>query len=160
MTEFRKMRRFKQQLPEEETKELLRTQKRGVLSVLGDNGYPYGVPIDFLYSEEDNAIYFHGAAVGHKMDAIRTCDKASFCIYDEGYRNEGDWALNIRSVIVFGRIHVLEDRDQVLKICTTMCGKFNDDPAYPQHEIATSGRVVQVLELKIKHMTGKKVHES
>ena len=79
---FRPMRRFKQQISDAECKEILKNEKRGVLSLLGDDGYPYGLPISHLYSEEDNKIYFHGAKEGHKIDAIKNYDKASFCVYD------------------------------------------------------------------------------
>ena len=97
---FRKMRIFKQQLEQKECIEVLKSQPRGVLSILGEDGYPYGIPIDYWYCEEENRIYFHGAKEGHKIDAIKECDKASFCVYDEGYREEGEWALNIKSVII------------------------------------------------------------
>ena len=83
---FREMVRKKQELPADEAIALLKKEPRGVLSVLGDNGYPYGVPIDHWYNEEDGWIYFHSGKEGHKVDAIRSCDKASFCIYDEGFR--------------------------------------------------------------------------
>ena len=75
---FRPMRRFKQQISEAECKEILKNEKRGVLSLLGDDGYPYGLPLSHLYSEEDGKIYFHGAKEGHKIDAIKNYDKASF----------------------------------------------------------------------------------
>ena len=68
---FRPMRRFKQQLPQEECISILKSEVRGILSVLGDDDYPYGVPLDFYYSEEDDRIYFHGAGEGHKIDSIR-----------------------------------------------------------------------------------------
>ena len=96
MIVFRNMRRFKQQITEEECREVLRNAKRGVLSLLGEDGYPYGLPINHWYCEEDGKLYFHGAKEGHKIEAIRKCDKASFCAYDEGYRKEGEWALNIK----------------------------------------------------------------
>ena len=101
---FREMARKNKQLPQEECIRLLTELPRGVLSLLGDDGYPYGVPIDHWYNDADGWIYFHSGKQGHKVDAIRGCDKASFCIYDEGYRAPGDWALNIKSVIVFGSI--------------------------------------------------------
>ena len=82
---FRPMRRFKQQIADSECKEILKNEKRGVLSLLGDDGYPYGLPLSHLYSEEDNKIYFHCAKEGHKIDAIKNYDKASFCVYDSGY---------------------------------------------------------------------------
>lgn len=68
---FRKMRRFKQQITEEECIQILKNTKRGILSLIGDDGYPYGIPLDHWYSEEDNAVYFHGAKEGHKIDAIK-----------------------------------------------------------------------------------------
>ena len=77
---FREMVRKKQQLTREEAIELLKKEPRGVLSVLGDDGYPYGVPIDHWYNDADGWIYFHSGKEGHKVDAIRSCDKASFCI--------------------------------------------------------------------------------
>ena len=73
---FRQMRRFKQQISEDECIRILKEQPRGVLSVIGDNGYPYGIPLDHLYSEDDQRLYFHCAKEGHKLDAIKTCEKA------------------------------------------------------------------------------------
>lgn len=157
---FRKMRRFKQQLSDQECRELLHSEQRGVLSLLGDDGYPYGVPIDFLYDENENKIYFHGAKAGHKIDAIRACDKVSFCIYDKGFKKKGEWALNIRSVIVFGRIKVVGSHDKTLLICRKLCEKFPATEEYIQHELKFSGQNVQCLELTIEHMTGKLVNES
>ncbi|MCR5202061.1 MAG: pyridoxamine 5'-phosphate oxidase family protein [Lachnospiraceae bacterium] len=157
---FRKMRRFKQQISEEECKKILKEEPRGVLSMLGDDGYPYGIPITHFYSEEDGKIYFHGAKVGHKIDAISKCDKVSFCVYDKGYRKEGDWALNIKSVVVFGRIKLITDEEMARKICTELCYKFTDDEEYIQKELENALKRVQCLELTIEHMTGKLVNES
>lgn len=157
---FRKMRRFGQQIPEEECEEVLKTEKRGVLSVLGEDGYPYGVPIDFLYVPEERKIYFHGARAGHKIDAIAACDKVSFCTMDTGYRKEGEWALNIKSVIVFGRIGSVENHEKAMDVCRKLCHKFTDDEDYINKELARSGKRVNVLALTIEHMTGKLVNES
>ena len=157
---FREMRRFKQQLSHEECLEILRSQVRGVLSVLGDEGYPYGVPLDFWYCEEDGNLYFHCAKEGHKTDALQACDKASFCVMDEGTAKEGDWALQFRSVIIFGRVSTVEDQDRRLFICRRLSERFTDDQEYIEKEIAGSGPRVQCLCLKIEHMTGKRVTES
>lgn len=157
---FQKMRRFKQALSKEACIEILKSEPRGVLSVLGKDGYPYGVPMDHYYCEEDGKIYFHGAGEGHKLDAIRACEKVSYCVMDEGYRNEGEWALNIRSVIVFGRIRPVEDHEKALRICADLCRKFTEDEEYLQHELIHSGPRVLVLELTPEHMTGKKVKEN
>ncbi|MBQ1511318.1 MAG: pyridoxamine 5'-phosphate oxidase family protein [Selenomonadaceae bacterium] len=157
---FRKMRRFKQQITEEECREVLRNAKRGVLSLLGEDGYPYGLPINHWYCEEKGRLYFHGAKEGHKIEAIRKCDKASFCAYDEGYRKEGEWALNIKSVIAFGRISLVEDEELAKRICTHLVRKFTDDEKYMEKELKNALSRVQCLEMSIEHMTGKLVNES
>ena len=157
---FRKMRRFKQQITDAECIEILKNTKRGVLSLLGEDGYPYGIPIDHWYCEEDGRIYFHGAKEGHKIDAIKACDKASYCVYDEGYRKEGEWALNITSIITFGRIRLVEDEDTARKICTELVKKFTDDQEYLEKELKNAFPRVQCLELIPEHMTGKLVNES
>ncbi len=157
---FKQMRRFKQQITQEECVEVLRNAKRGVISLLGEDGYPYGLPINHWYCEEDGRLYFHGAKAGHKIEAIRKCDKASFCAYDEGYRKEGEWALNIKSVIVFGRIRLVRDEELARKICTHLVSKFTDDEEYLEKELKNALPRVQCLEMSIEHMTGKLVNES
>ena len=157
---FREMMRIKQQLPQEECIQILKNEPRGVLSVLGDDGYPYGMPINQYYCEEDGKIYFHIGKRGHKVDAIKRCDKASFCAYDQGFRREGEWALNIRSVIVFGRIEIIEDTEKVYEISRRLSRKFTDDEAYIEHEIVKSGPRTLMFALVPEHMTGKLVNEA
>lgn len=157
---FRKMIRFKQQISQEECIEILKNEPRGVLSVLGDDDYPYGMPINHFYNEEDGHIYFHGGKKGHKIDAMKNHDKVSFCVYDEGFRKEGDWALNIKSVIVFGRVRFVDDYEKAMDISRRLCYKFTDDNEYIDHEIKYSGPGTLVFELIPDHMTGKLVNES
>ena len=157
---FRKMVRFRQQLPQEECLDILKTQLRGVLSVLGDEGYPYGLPINHYYCPEDRKLYFHSGKTGHKIDAIKRSEKASFCVYDEGFRREGEWALNIRSVIVFGRIEMVEDQAKAMEIARRLSRKFTDDEAYIDREIARSGPHTLVFALVPEYMTGKLVNEA
>lgn len=154
---FRKMRRIRQQLPEQECLEVLGSVPRGVLAVLGDDDYPYALPIDFVY--EDGSIFFHCAKVGHKIDAIARHDKASFCVMDEGYRKEGEWALNIRSVIAFGRVSVVEDEERAIDKCRKLALRFTT-PEEAEAEIEKARKAVRVLELKVEHMTGKLVNEA
>ena len=157
---FRPMRRFKQQVSEAECIRILQEEKRGVLSVLGEDGYPYGIPMNHWYNPEDGKIYFHGAKTGHKIDAIARCDKVSFCVWDAGYRKEGEWALNVTSVIVFGRIRLVADEEKAKLIGANLCRKFTDDEEYIRHEIQSAISRVQCMELTIDHMTGKLVNES
>ena len=154
------MRRIKQQLPDAEALEALKGAKRGVLSVMGDDGWPYGIWLNPHYREADGRIYFHGAKEGHKLDAIAKCDKVSFCVMDKGYRNEGEWALNINSVIVFGRIRPVTDDAKTREVCEQICRKFTDDEAYIRKELTNALPRVLCLELTIDHMTGKLVNES
>ena len=123
---FRQMRRLNQQISDAQCLEILKKEKRGVLSLLGDDGYPYGIPLNHFFSEEDNKIYFHCAKEGHKIDAIKNYEKASFCVYDSGYRKDGEWALNINSVIIFGKIRLVTDLEITKKICINLVQKFTE----------------------------------
>lgn len=156
---FRKMRRFKQELSREECLQVLESVPRGVLSVLGDDGYPYGMPMDFWYCQEDGNFYFHGARAGHKLDAIDRCEKVSFCVFDRGWREEGQWALHIRSVVAFGKMHRVEDMEKTKRICWELGKRFTDDEDYLTREIEKDSRRVQCLVLETEHMTGKQVCE-
>lgn len=157
---FREMLRKKQKLPEAECIDILKSRLRGVLSVLGDGDYPYGVPLNHYYNEQDGKLYFHGGKQGHKIDAVRRHDKASFCVYDEGFRRDGEWALNIRSVIVFGRIEFIEDRETVYRISEKLSRKFTDDDEYIRREIERSGPGTLMFALVPEHISGKIVNEA
>ena len=157
---FREMARQKQALSEEKCLEILKTQPRGVLSVLGDDGYPYGMPMNYWYCEEDGKLYFHGGKKGHKMDALRRCDKVSFCVYDQGFRREGEWALNISSVILFGRVHMIDDPDEVIRISRALSFKYTSDAAYIEEEIRKYAAGTLCFALTPEHMSGKLVNES
>ena len=157
---FRKMRRFKQQISDEECIELLKNEKRGVLSVIGDNGYPYGIPLNHYYNENDGKLYFHGAREGHKLDSIRRCNKVCYTVFDKGYRREGEWALNVKCVVVFGKISLVTDENKAKEICERLCRKFTDDEAYIEYELQHSLARVQCLELTAEHISGKLVNES
>ena len=113
---FREVARKNKAISRDECIDILKEEKRGILSVIGDDGYPYGMPLNHYYNEDDGMIYFHSGKTGHRTDALRACDKVSFCVYDSGYRKEGEWALNIRSVIVFGRIEIIEEKDKIYDI--------------------------------------------
>ena len=156
---FRELMRPGQAVPREECVEILEQQLRGVLSVQGDDGYPYGIPLNHYYCPEDGRLYFHSGKKGHKADAIRRCDKASFCVWDEGVRNEGEWALNFRSVIVFGRIEIVEDPEKLADIARRLSRKFTDDEEFIKFEIGRSGPHTLMFALVPEHMTGKRVRE-
>lgn len=157
---FRPMRRKKQQLSDKECTAILEEETRGVLSVLGENNYPYGVPMNFYYSKDENKVYFHGAGMGHKIDAIQKHDKVSFCVHNKGEKVEGKVGLDFKSVIVFGRIKLLNDIEKNIDICRKLSSKFNFDKEYIENEITNFAKFVTVLELTPEHITGKLVNES
>jgi len=157
---FREITRKKQALPTEKIIEILDAEKRGVLSVIGDDGYPYGMPMNYWYNKENGYLYFHSCKKGHKVDALAANNKVSFCVYDYGYKNEGEWALNISSVIVFGRVHIVENHEDAMKICKEMSLKYTPDLAYIEEEIQKFGDATLCYELRPEHMTGKIVNES
>lgn len=157
---FREMRRAKQQLGKDECVEILLKEWRGVLSIYGEDGYPYGLPMNFYYDKESEKLYFHSGMKGHKIDALMRDNRVSFCVYDKGFRKEGDWALNIKSVIIFGKIKFVEDeilREQIMRKFSL---KFDPDPQNVEDTIKRMLRVTKVMELSIDHITGKLVNES
>lgn len=157
---FRDLIRKNKMLSVQDCVEILKNETRGVLSVMGDDDYPYGMPMNYWYNEEDGKIYFHCGKVGHRLDALKKHDKVSFCTYDKGYRNEGEWAWNVKSVIVFGRIEIIDDIDKIADVTTKLSYKFTQDDEYIKKEIEVSGRNTLLLELTPEHICGKLVTEA
>ncbi|MBR2521428.1 MAG: pyridoxamine 5'-phosphate oxidase family protein [Oscillospiraceae bacterium] len=157
---FRELQRKKQQLSHEECLRILQSEPRGVLCVLGDDGYPYGIPMDFWYCAQDGKIYFHSGKTGHKIDALRRCGKVSFCVCDSGFRRQGEWALNISSVVVFGKVDFIPEGERALEICRLLSLKYTDDEDYIAREIRRSGPATLCFSLTPEHITGKLVNES
>ena len=154
---FRKMRRLGQMLSKEECEEILTREPRGVLALLGDYNYPYALPMSHVYV--DGKIYFHGAMQGHKNDAVKKHDKVSYCVFDEGVKNDDGWSYTFRSVIVFGRIRTLTDDDEKVEKLTHLGDKF-----FPTHDETVSEierllHKTEVFEITIEHMSGKTVVE-
>lgn len=157
---FRELQKKNQMLSNEECVELLKTETRGVLSVIGDDEYPYGMPMNHWYNEADGKIYFHCGKAGHRLDALKKHDKVSFCVYNQGIRNEGEWALHVESVIVFGRMEILDSMEQIIDITTKLSHKFTLDDDYIKKEIELYGHRTLLLCLTPEHICGKAVTEA
>lgn len=155
---FRSMRRFNQQLSEQECVDVLTHAPRGVLAVHGEDGYPYAFPMNYIYLR--GKIYFHCAKAGHKFDALASDDKVSFCVMDEGFRKSGDWALNIKSIVIFGCVKKIDAAPKAVEIVRQIGLKYYPTAEDVEEEIRKAGAHVQILELSIDHMTGKLVNES
>ncbi len=157
---FRDLVRKNKELSRQECIDLLVSQTRGVLSVLGDDDYPYGMPMNHYYNPDDGNLYFHCGNVGHRLEALQKHNKVSFCTYDQGYVNEGEWAYNVKSVIVFGKIEFVDDVNVMEDIVTKLSYKFIQDDSYIAQEIQNHGHRTLLMKLNIEHMCGKLVNES
>lgn len=152
--EFREMRRKRQQLSDEESYAILQNATSGTLALLGDGGYPYAVPISYVFSE--GKLYFHSALSGHKVDAIRSCDRASFCVVAQDDVKPAMYTTFFRSVIAFGRIHIVDDEAEKLAAARLLGNRYNphQDEAL-QKELENGLARMLVIRLDIEHLTGK-----
>ena len=146
---FRQMRRVNQQLSNDECVKLLTESKRGWLSLIIEDGY----------NPENDHIYFHGAKEGQKVDALKV-NKVSYCVMCKTGQEENSWIKNYRSVVVFCRMQMIEDREMTVKACIGICKKFTEDEDYLKQELDKALSRVQCFELIPEQMTGKRVKES
>jgi nitroimidazol reductase NimA-like FMN-containing flavoprotein (pyridoxamine 5'-phosphate oxidase superfamily) len=157
MTDFRPLRRFRQAATEEECLRILRVAQRGVLSVIGEEGYPYGLPINFIFDQEK--IYFHCAKEGHKLDAIRKNDKVCFTVLSEPEKKEGEWWYCFTSVIVFGHIQVVDNPAIAGTMLRFLGAKYFPTGYDIESDLQKNGPKALVLELIPDHISGKHVRE-
>lgn len=163
VTMFRPMRRSKQQLPHEEALAILQEGSTGILALSGDDGYPYLVPLNYLYVVADGPealgkVYFHSAKAGHKIDAIERDPKASFCVIADDTVLPDKYSTAYKSVIAFGTVRLIEG-DLAHKALFDLGDKYN-----PHHEDRTCEEVdsaehkCAMIEFTIDHLTGKESH--
>lgn len=156
---FREMRRKKQVLSQKEVEGILHKGTSGVLALLGDNDYPYAVPISYVY--DDGKVYFHSAKSGHKIDAIQRTAKASFCVIDEDLVVPEEYTTYFRSVIAFGRIRIVEDDSEKRAAIEKLAIKYapEDTAANRDYAISREWKPLCMLEMTIDHVTGKEAIE-
>lgn len=156
--EFRKMRRFRQQLTKSECEAILSKATSGTLALLGDNGYPYAVPISYVYA--DGKLYFHSAKTGHKVDAIKQNEKASFCVIAADDVHPAEFTTYFRSVIVFGKIQIVESESERMSAASLLGNRYNPgDDVGLQKEIEKGFSHMLVIRLDIEHLSGKEAIE-
>ncbi|MBQ8051741.1 MAG: NimIJ family nitroimidazole resistance protein [Bacteroidaceae bacterium] len=158
MEKFREMRRKRQQLSDEESLGILQRATSGTLAVLGDGGYPYAVPLSYVYA--DGRLYFHSALEGHKVDAIRNYPQASFCVIEQDVVQPKAYTTFYRSVIVFGRVHIVEDEAEKLKAARLLGERYNpNDEESLQKELEKGLARMLAIRFDIEHLTGKEAIE-
>lgn len=156
MTGRSNMRRFKQELPPEESARILNTGRYCVVAVSGDDDYPYAVPVNYVYS--GNAIYLHSAAQGHKIDALRRNAKCSLCIVDKDDIVPEEFTSYFRSVIVFGTAHFVESADEKVTALRSLAEKYSPG-IDPEAEISRFIKSVCIIRIDIDSITGKEAIE-
>ena len=152
---FRKMRRSKQELPADEALRLLEAGSSGVLALLGDGGWPYAVPLSYAYAA--GKLYFHCARAGHKLDAVRSEPRASFCVVAQDLVVPEKYTTHYRSVIAFGRVRILEDGDEKRRGIELLAERFapDDSAGHRRRVVDSEWDNFCVLEFNIEHITGK-----
>ena len=150
---FREMRRKRQLLPTKESVAILEKMTNGTLALHGDDGYPYSVPVSYVYA--DGKIYFHSATEGHKVDAILRNDKVSFCVVERDEIKPAEFTTYFRSVIAFGKARVLEDEDEKLSALRLLADKYSHGEAGMEAEIAKGFNHLLMVEITVEHLTGK-----
>ncbi len=156
---FRQMRRKNQILSQEESIAILQNGTTGTLAVLGDDDYPYAVPINYFY--EDNKIYFHGAKAGHKIDAIKKHNKVSFCVVAQDDIITEKFTTYFKSVIAFGTARIIEDDAEKRNAIEKLTVKFTQDQTEQKRSEAIEKEfpALGMVEMTIEHMTGKQALE-
>ncbi len=156
---FRPIRKKKNEISMEETKHLLLTARRGVLALNGEDGYPYAIPVNYRYCEEENMICFHGAHAGYKADILKRDEKVCFTVYgNETVRDEA-WAPYVQSAVVFGRCRIVDDREKAMELLRKFAKKYYPDAALIEEEIAIAGKAVQMYAIEIEYISGKEIQE-
>lgn len=152
------MRRRKQLLPEEKSVSILERMTSGVLAVMGDNGYPYAVPLSYVYC--DGKLYFHSAKTGHKIEAIIRNEKVSFCVIEQDNVVPEEYTTYFRSVIVFGKARILTDDKEKRKAMEILAEKYSPSQQEGRlQEIEKSFKHFVMIELLVESMTGKEAIE-
>ena len=156
---FREMRRKSKAVGDVDAKALLHNARIGILAVNGDGGYPYAVPVNYLYDEATDRIIFHGARAGHKADALNASDRVCFTVYGNEVVKKESWAPFVQSVVAFGRCRPLQKPDEALDALTQLALKYYPNMDAVDREIQKSGEAVCVFEIQIEHMRGKEIQE-
>ena len=158
VNKFREMRRKRQQLPEEETRQLLYNATSGVLSLIDEDGYPYGIPLSYVL--HNNKLYFHSAKNGHKIDAIRHSDKASFTAICKDEIHPETFTTYFRSVICRGHVRIINNEEEKMSALRLLAERYClGDKQGMEAEINKSFNHMEMIAFDIEHITGKEAIE-
>lgn len=151
------MRRKKQLLSEGDTLAVMERCTNGVLACLGDEEYPYAVPVSYVY--DNGKIYFHSAKSGHKIDAIANNPKVSFAVIDEDTIVSEEYTSYFRSVIAFGKARIVEG-DEWTESFKALVEKYSgDQPEEAKMKEINGCTRSHMIAIDVEHITGKEAIE-
>lgn len=158
---FREMRRKRQLLSDAEVRAILEAGTSGVLAVAGDDGYPYAVPMSYGYDHDTGKLYFHCARSGHKLDALRRCPKASFCVVGQDLVSPSEYTSRFRSVIAFGTVREMTDDGEKRAAIERLARRYAPDDTAENRAsfIEKEWALLCMLEMTVEHATGKEAIE-
>ena len=154
---FREMRRSKQLLSKENTAAVMDRCTNGALACLGDDEYPYSVPLSYVYFNKK--IYFHSAKAGHKIDAITKYPKVSFSVTDEDTIVSSEYTTYFRSVIAFGKTRIVEGEERQQAFMAMVKKYSGDQPEEDQLKEVNECAQALIIAIDIEHITGKEAIE-
>ena len=150
---FRKLRRSEKEIKNTEAIEILRNCEYGILSTTSENGYAYGVPLNYVYIND--SIYFHCATEGYKLDNIKNNDKVSFCVVGQTAILPDEFSTKYESVILFGRANEAFD-DEKEEALLELIKKYSKDHIEEGKEhIKRASSKTKVIKVTVEHISGK-----
>lgn len=151
---MRQMRREDRLISIEEAKALLNQEGVGVFTTVDQEGQPYGIPVNYVFHQD--AIYFHCATEGHKLDNIEKNNRVCFTVYGENQVIPQRFTTSYESVVVFGKAEIVEGEEKfhALKL---IIEKFSPEFLEAGMEyIQRSGGATAVVKINIDHLSGKR----
>ena len=156
---FRPIRRKEKEISVDESLQVLKETRIGILALNGDDGYPFAIPVNYYYDEADCKIYFHGSKAGHKIDSLKRSDKVCFTVVGKEVVKKESWAPFVKSVVIFGRCHLIEDKTTADNKLRQFAMKYYPSEDLVNEEISVYGKAVQMYEIEIEHLSGKELQE-
>lgn len=155
---FRPMRRATKEISREECIAILERERRGVLALVADGGYPYGVPMNYIYDADADKIYFHSAREGQKVEYLKDNPKVCFTVMTPGEVKYEGWVVEVESVMALGTARLITDLKEVAPRLRQLAAKYYPNEQEIAKSMADAPRA-QLIEITIEHLTGKRIKE-
>lgn len=151
---MKELRRKDKQISIEEAGDLLTGAEYGILSTVGADGQPYGLPLNYVY--KNNSIYFHCALIGHKLDNLESNPKVSFCVVGDTKVLPSEFSTNFISTVAFGvasEVQGEERYDGFLWLLEKYSPEYIEEG---KKYIDKMGQVTKLIKIEVQHISGKK----